>query len=238
MAAQDFQLHDQMELFAAGELSTQQRSELLRKLDQSPQSWRALALLLIEQREWEQQLGKDVFESAPKTETSSASNGALVQLADKPRPSHWAAWCSIAGGVLLLLGLWGLSRWDSDRGVLGIANQIGRQEAGQSNQALSSETPSRSIGKETVRDGVAGVIEWKGEFGTQVAPVFHSGDHAMDWIQSNPPQVDPRVKKAYFRAGWELVADRKLVSVRLSEGDQYTIPVDDIEYRYVGKEIF
>jgi hypothetical protein len=81
-------------------------------------------------------------------------------------------------------------------------------------------------------------MEWPGELGSKLLPVFHGLEVDAEWLESHPPQLDKRMTESLTRAGWQVNPSRHFVSIKLVDGEAFTIPVDDIQYRFVGRSVF
>ncbi|MEL6897468.1 MAG: hypothetical protein AAFP90_15295, partial [Planctomycetota bacterium] len=92
--------------------------------------------------------------------------------------------------------------------------------------------------KGDIRDGVVGYVRWIGKDGMRLSPVFQ-GDPTEDWLNENPPRVDENMERMLSRVGWKMQPERKFVSLRLLEsGDDFTIPMDDVSFRYIGQRLY
>lgn len=101
----------------------------------------------------------------------------------------------------------------------------------------NSVPPSQAT-PQAADDLIVGYVQWPSEIGMRLSPVFVGSEIDRDWLEANPPQVNQRVQRELSRAGWQAEPARRLVSVKLTGGASYTIPVDDVTLRYVGQQVF
>ena len=104
--------------------------------------------------------------------------------------------------------------------------------------AVGSQINGSQIGGNVIAGEPVGYVEWVGRFGPVQSPVFPREAIDKKWLQMNPPKISPRLQASMAEAGWRVAPARKLVSLRLSDGAEFMIPMDDLTYSYVGKEVF
>jgi hypothetical protein len=56
----------------------------------------------------------------------------------------------------------------------------------------------------------------------------------QEWLQKLPPAVPDDVMQAFNRTGHRIEQQTELVPVRLQDGRQLVVPVDQVKVHYVG----
>ncbi|MBU4272226.1 MAG: hypothetical protein KKE86_16105 [Planctomycetes bacterium] len=201
-----------------GQLSEQQRHDLLAGLDDEPSGWRRCALAFLESQCWKQALGAIARESLPPAEPAAAT---------RPPRSVWPGRLGTVSAMAasFMLAMW-LGWWVQQRhvGQHGIPTGIG--EIGEiAGNAVAK--PWRMVAVSTPGQG--------GEPG----PSFNLSAVERDnideqWLRSVPPAIPEEVLQALSRTGHEIQQRRELVSTPLEDGRRLVVPVDQVEVHYVG----
>ena len=228
----DQSILDGIELLVERELTDDACRELMSQVAQQPQYWKIMAVAFVEQ----QRMGRCIRDVAQSDGAVIAKPYSVPLTGTKRRPIPWASYAAIAASLLLLtiaVFSW-LDPIGSKRAE--VVPQISGSDA--SLDKVPDEVnlrPSKSL---SVARNVAGYVEWPGEAGSKLLPVFHGLEVDAEWLDSHPVQLDKHMMDSLTRAGWQVNPSRRFVSIKLVDGEVYTIPVDDIRYRFVGRNVF
>lgn len=247
----DFTLSERIELLAEGELSSDQRRQLIDDVDSEPTRWREVAFALMEQKRMHAAVRAVISEDradAPKRESAVASSP------DRGRKTLIESLGRVIGLAAVFLAVFSF-------GLAAGRNQAWRQAgastsslpvtqdltAAASGAASVSTTPvlahvdaQRGIGNEQAvnnQQGIVGYVHWQSRVGITRLPVF-DGSASEQWLAANPPRIDERLARVLARSGWQVTPARRLVSMQFDSGDTFTIPIDDLTYQYVGQQVF
>ncbi|HZN66266.1 MAG TPA: hypothetical protein VFB66_13335 [Tepidisphaeraceae bacterium] len=199
-----------------GELDEPRRTALLRSLDGTPDGWKRCALAFLEAQCWQQ---------AMRTSSGQARN-AVVSAA---RPTPWAMTLprrmfGLAAAVLLAFGVGFFARpgATSDRGRL----------AHNARSNHSDTSPALAFRPE-------GWLTTSDEDGRPVpVPLFAAAGGAEPPALSNQSAIPEYLRRQLEREGYEVRNARKLVSVALKDGRTATVPVETVQYRFVGQRVY
>ena len=56
------------------------------------------------------------------------------------------------------------------------------------------------------------------------------------WLREQPPTVPDYVRARWESEGYQVAERRRLMTVGLGDGREVSIPVDEVEVRYVGQQ--
>ena len=227
----DQSILDAIELLVERELSDETCRALMSKIELQPQYWKIMAVSFVEQ----QRIGHCIREVA-KGDGKAMSAQHAVSLDGSKRSSIWWASFGALAASLLLVAIIVSSSLDRIGFKQTVVVQTSGSDANQGEPSDKVDTP-RSTPFPVARN-VAGYMEWPGELGSKLLPVFHGLEVDADWLESHPPQLDKRMIESLTRAGWLVNPSRHFVSIKLVDGEAFTIPVDDIQYRFVGRSVF
>ena len=228
-------LIDQIELLVENELSAAERSLLLLRLDTQPEQWRNLALAFVEH----QVLRTSIQEVCCSSDPTEPAANSSAELPSRPQTSSSKInWLAIAASFLLVFAAgMGVGNWDRVPAIaLQQVDPAQSDSTEPSSGSLAEDRPAPAAGQ-NVSASVVGYVEWNGSFGKQLSPVFSGTEIDKEWLERNPPQVNEKLERSFARAGWRISPERRFVSLKLAEGKQFMIPMDDVSYRYVGREL-
>ena len=233
MAMAEFTLGERIELLVEGELSQEQRKELVRELDLDATRWREVAFAFMEQRK----ICVAVRDVISRDRLASRQTNALRQQpqpAQKPKPPSNRAIASllrITALAAVFLAVFSLGLASGRRNVSRVATT--------STPGLTNSRDTTPIVAPRIRDpqGIVGYVHWESRVGVRLLPVF-DGSASEQWLAENPPQIDERFERLLARSGWQVRPARRLVSMQFESGDTFTIPIDDLTYQYVGQKVF
>lgn len=232
----DFDLTDRIELLVEGELSADERRRVLDQCENQPSHWKTLAIALLEQQK--------LREAVRLSHESPRIRMAPEPTYTTPKRHRWTKLLGLAACVAIAF-TFGLKAGQGDSSDVSVADRTGAAEP-------TPNTPMRHIAGDSGmpddadsttpaplnKEGIVGYVKWTGSGGDpRLSPVF-VGEVDDQWLQEHPPQVDRQVQRMMSRAGWQVEPARRLVSVNLTSGDQFTIPMDDVQYRYIGRQVY
>lgn len=211
-----------------GELSQAAQQDLLRRLDESPGGWRAVALAFVEQH---------VFADASQelAEERLPPKPAAAQPELRARRIHWP---TVAAAVALGIGL-GLfggglvpphpsgapeTIVDADPEAVNPGGTIDEPEATEATQQQVVE-PVPVMSLEFASSDSAEEV-W-------TIPVYDPGDMSEDYWNVEDI-VPPEVRSVFSREGYLLDHHREFYSVPLDDGSRVAVPVDTVQVRYAG----
>lgn len=204
-----------------GQLSEQQRHDLLAGLDDEPDGWRRCALAFLESQCWKQTFGAITQESLPPAEPAVAT------------PPSRSAWPGRLGTVLAMAASFALAMWigwsiqQTRDGK--IARNVDRQPP------LSTDFPSGDSSAKPWRIVNVFAPGRDGKPGPSISlPAIERDRIDKQWLQSIPPAIPQNVREALARTGHQIKQRRELVPVPLKDGRQLVMPVDQIDVHYVG----
>jgi hypothetical protein len=231
-----------VDLLVDGELDESRRRELLLRLEEQPDGWRRCAMAFLEAQCWKRQMRSVVCRPA-----AGAAEG-------RTPAAHRTRWVegragtvlAMAASFLIALGLGTMLRDLANRG-----GQVGTETirlAGTDNGTKqpaaaplgrpdpqpkgSSRPDGLSDPWQLVTLGVDGGPDGQQQSIRLPARSMDAVDEA--WWNSLPRAMPRDVEEALQRAGHQVHQSRQFVPLRLEDGRQLVVPVDQIDVRYVG----
>jgi hypothetical protein len=210
-----------IERLATGTLEGPARRELFCWLENDPARWRRCALTLLECREMEQALGEwRALVPAPPA----------VRAWPPPVPSPrarrpWTRRLTLVAGLLIAFGL----------GVLARGARPARDEAivqaphnsPSSRNAIITQ-PNQQPGPNASADSPAPATDRTEPRNVAHAPAEREADDSL------PPYVRSQLEKH----GYRVDSQHKLVAVALPDGRSVKVPLDQLQFRYVGRRSY
>jgi hypothetical protein len=234
-----------------GELSEEERRELLVGLDGEPGGWRRCALAFLEGQCWKQAVGQ-VANLPPEQVGSLPDSPQVVGLPPRPR----SPWPRRAGTVLamaasFLAALWLVSWTRQARFGQGnvpsgmmrstdLANarpfgagpeQFDGGRANESSPGNLVSSPWRLVTLSTPASGSAPGRSLR-------LPAIERDSLDDDWVRNLPPAIPDEVLQALVRTGHQVQQRRELVPVPLEDGRRLVVPVDQVEVHYTGNRAY
>jgi hypothetical protein len=228
-----------------GALSTQDRSALLRRIDESPELWRVVALQFLEDQTLRSVLGTeatggqhvvaiqvqgDVMDDAVASKaslTETRSNHPLVSepatkipaSAEANVPRGWAAakWLAVAATVFAILGAYQAGN-QAGRG------RIERQAPQQSGLADSFMKPEGRL-LMPGGDSSENMLE---------IPVFQVPQIDPSWVQAPLPEKWENYREALRRDGLDLQLETEVIEGKLPDGRHLIVPVRSVRIERRG----
>lgn len=206
-----------------GQLSEEQRRELLTSLDNEPGGWRRCAMAFLEAQCWKEALGKFVAEES-----------SLPITAEKSEPARWP------GRIVTLTAMaasFVLAMWIGWRVQNG--NVVDPGNGGLGNIAQNTApTPSSLNQSPSTKPWEVVTVSAPGSDGRPGAsfnvPARERETVDKQWLESVLPPIPAEVREALARTGHEVKQRREVVPVPMKDGRQLVMPVDKVDVRYVG----
>jgi hypothetical protein len=224
-----------------GELTDDQRRDLLASLDDMPGGWRRCALAFLEAQAWTDEFGELLGERTSEPPAAASTRGSW-------KPRRWGAFFAVAASVLVAFALGAVLRdafTDRDltvgpdqRGmVASLPSEVGpaarvENQGEAARPGVVEGAPRGSGGWHTVTLAVDQGPEQEPEL-VQI-PVRQWDDVDDPWPEGLAPAVPPQLLEGLKRAGVRFRQDRRLVPIRLEDGRQLVLPVDQVEVGYDG----
>ena len=197
-----------------GELDDTRRAALLRSLDGTPDGWKRCALAFLEAQAWQQAM-RAAPGHARTTHSPSAARPSLML----PRRT-----LGLAAAVLIAFGVGFFARTDTSR------------DSGRPSLAASTNHTGLALGADFRPDGWLTTSDGNGR--TVPVPLFAAAGGADAHALSDQPAIPEYLRQQLEREGYEVRNARKLVSVALKDGRTATVPVETVQYRFVGHRVY
>ena len=198
-----------------GGLSGPERCDLLLRLDADPEGWRRCALAFLEDQAWRQALGAHLSASLP----------APVRVARRPGRSRLRR-ASLAASLLAATFAGGFA----SRGLVGPGPVSVITQAKPPSPVNPPSRAIREVGSFELVDASAG------ETPPQRFPIRSGPGLDERWLREQPPTVPDYVRARWESEGYQVAERRRLMTVGLGDGREVSIPVDEVEVRYVGQQ--
>ena len=201
-----------------GELDEGERQRLLLSLDAEPDGWRRCALAFLEAQALQQ-----AFRSAPARAGTDVKHLTWPDRQGSRRVPRRLL--SLAAVVLIAFGVGFVTAPVRHPGA---AHRDGTNPAGTKSEGLHQSGgafPATWL-MTSDRDGRAVPI-----------PLFPAGGAETSPLATQPA-IPEYVRRQLERQGYEVRNDRKLVSVALKDGRTATVPVETVQYRFVGQRVY
>jgi hypothetical protein len=219
-----------------GELSEEERRELLAGLDDEPGGWRRCALAFLQAQCWRQSLGTFVFGEGieQKRPVAAAAPAALPQMRRSPWPSRLGTAAAMAASFLAALWLGSLSQQTQvaqspDSG--GNATPIASENKGIPPEIRPAADPWHMVNVSSLGRGS------QPGFSMNV-PAIERDNLDEQSLRSVPPAIPDNVAQALSRTGHKVQQRREFVPVSLEDGRQLIMPVDHVDIHYVGNRTY
>ncbi len=205
-----------------GELSEQERRQLLEGLDRQPGGWRRCALAFLEAQCWKQTFAADSRPSSlPKIEAPAAR---------LPR----SRWTHRVGTALAMAASFLIVFW--------IGSFAERTMLDRSAGPLAQNEPPRAVGH--AAPDAAGSKPWQmvtlaSPSGSKIRmPAAERNRLDPQWLDALPSAVPDDVLQAFNRTGHQVQQRRELVPIPLGDGRQMVVPVDQVDVHYTGNTTY
>ncbi len=214
-----------------GELSETERRELLLRFDARGDSWRRLALAFIEIQVWGLEF---------KAMRSAAATA--IERVPQSNQRRWSLGKSLllVATILLALGLgFGLGwAWPTATHAT-IVDHKGQPNIeiplkGEDRIGQQREIPAPPV--ETVKF----ILDDRpaNDVGQIDLPLVDVVDLDPNWLQQQQPVVPRHIRQILERIGHQVDVRRSFYQLRLHDGREIVVPVDDVEVKLVGHQAF
>jgi hypothetical protein len=199
-----------------GELDEARRAALLQSLDTAPDGWKRCALAFLEAQAWQQAMRTSPVQA--RTPVFSATpTGRQMMLSRRV--------LGLAAAVLIAFGIGFLAR-------PGAGPDMGRGTHAAHSGKDTDPSPALAFRPD-------GWLTTSDEDGRPVpVPLFAATGGAERPALSDQPAIPEYLRRQLEREGYEVRNDRKLVSVALKDGRTATVPVETVQYRFVGQRVY
>ena len=232
-----------LDLLVDSELDEARRRDLLLRLEREPDGWRRCALAFLEAQSLRQEMGAIVPGPALKPPGAEAARPATPRTAGRRRWLDGRAGTVLAMAVsfLIALGLGTLLRDFATRsgssvpepGQLAATDQDSREQTIDPNRGLRPQ-PETSGPWQLVNIGRPGGPDGAGQSIQLPACQRDSIDEA--WLNSFPRAMPEDVQQALRRTGHQIHQSRQFLPLRMKDGRQLVVPVDQVDVHYVGNQ--
>jgi hypothetical protein len=216
-----------------GELSEEERRQLLAGLDNEPGGWRRCALAFLEAQCWKESFAG--WAGKPEQKQTPAARQAVQH---KKRPSPWAGRVGMFAAVAatFFAAMWigsAFRDWRGRPGGNAVQNVSG--EAVATNTGLPQTSPTPRPEPVVNPWQVVTVSSPNGPNGRAINLPAQERERVDEQWQKTPAAIPSDVMQALARTGHQVKQQRELVPVSLQDGRQMVMPVDQVDVHYVGR---
>lgn len=219
-----------------GELTSDERRALLRRLDEEPEGWRRCALAFLEAQALRESLGSLADElRAPRRESrvepvEVASRPQRLAAASPRRFDMLGMFLAAAASFLIAFflgvnsgGFTGSPVTPASSGVAQLAGTAPPSGAGSAFEALPVEWNSLPL-----------VVNANGQAHEMQVPVAMGPQADVTLLEEHPQRLPDALERSLRRQGYEVDYDRQLVDMPLEDGRRAVLPVDNVRVQFVG----
>ena len=219
-----------------GELTDDQRRQLLTKLDAQSDGWRRCALAFLEAQSWEKEFR--AMTAAPVQETA---------VRPAPAKSTWlqsrmASVLAVAASFVVAFGLGLASRGISLTDGFAPRQVAQQQPLPQAEQPRtdSPDAPRVDEGPRPQWDSVTVSLDGDQDGQLEAVDVPFATGEGIDeqWLRNQPSPLPPQVLRALERLGHQVERQRAYVPIELDDGRRVVVPVDQFDVHFVGQRNF
>lgn len=233
-------LQTEIDCLVDGEASAAEQQSLLRRLDETDDGWRRLALGFVEAQAWGTEL-RSLSESA---EPQSVSPVADTPAAPPLQTSRSPGWVTVAltAAVMLVVGLLAgmeLRVNPVPEGGL-IADSTGQSQSGEEGETSENEDgfpiPPRELGPgnaEPQTEFVELVLNEEPGLARTVSVPIHSNGNLDRVLNASESILSPGLREFLDNRGHQLFEERGLIPVELPDGRLAVIPVRQVQLRHM-----
>ncbi len=228
---------EEIDWLVEGELSANQREELISRMDSDPSTWKRCAIAFMEQQALVRTLKSlDLDDRVPESVARFNSNTEL-----KLAKGSWKAWHWVLAGVLagvMFLAGYSLRQAPAvdtmaDVELAPKANEVQPVDR-QIELALTQTVQRLNLGN----GKVIALLATGQKEGAQFIPILES-EVLIERLRSLPPfQVPQKLAKNLVNSGYQLQPNRQFLSVDNGDGTNEVIPLNVLDCQFVGKSIF
>jgi hypothetical protein len=215
-----------------GELTADERRELLQSFDQRPEGWRRCALAFLEAQSWREELGQVARGSAAATRETKS----LVPSVGVSRKSMWttgAMWLAMAAGLLVAFGLGTMRR---EPGQM-VANNSGVSADQVASTPATSNAPAQSKSKQG--DAVTLFVRDEGGRMNPVrVPLVDASTLDKELGVQFKTGVPDDVRSQLKSDGYAVQTKRQYAPLWLENGRPMILPVEDTKIVPVSNRVY
>jgi hypothetical protein len=229
-----------LDLLVDGELTDEQERALLARLDDLPDGWRRCALALLESRCWQRAAG--VMTHAWHNNDHNRQPAAARRLGSPWRAQPWMSALLIAATFVLAFGIGNLFPRRGDRSGGGpLVQPSTSTRPGGPDTALTqihnAPADPRAGQVEAPADRYLGNVRFVNEAGGEIdVPVYDWNQQAAEELlyRSQPlsPELVRQLKRHHVRSS------RSYLPVRLQDGREVVVPVQEVDIMPVGGTVY
>ena len=245
----------ELDLLAEGELTGPERDELMARMDRHPDAWRRCALTLLETRLLAEAIAGPASRELGEQKITPTATSLPTGTVKKVTTRHsWnqTAWQAIAATVLVAVGIWAGQVWQTIQ-VAALpprADHSPREtqpsEGHILDRARVTENDIQRARMETllalddlqVQDAkIVAMVNVSNETVSDLVPLVVSSELQKHWLHHRPAKPQPDFIKNANRLGWDVTQQRQLLSVQIPNQPSQIVPIDWLNYRFVGLPI-
>ena len=242
-----------LDLLVDGELDEARRRELLLRLEREPDGWRRCALAFLEaqslSREMKSLVRRPPRKDTPKGGSQTSEVAATSEVSAGIGQTARRRWLdgragtvlAMAASFLIALGLGTLLRDFATRSKSNVvepgqlvATDPGSGERGIDRTPGLPPEPEASGPWQLVNLDMHGGPEGAG--GSIQLPACQRDSIDDAWLRSFPQAMPRDVQQALRRSGHRVHQSRQLMPLRMKDGRQLVVPVDQVDVHYVGNQ--
>jgi hypothetical protein len=218
-----------------GELTEEERRELLASLDDESGGWRRCALAFLQSQCW-----RDSFAAMMRQGIPGTADVKATRASHSPWPGRLGTILAMAASFLVALWVGSLlqqarvGHFAAPSGPMGeVARTVSGRE--QPDRSLAGGAPNAPSASSPWRMVTVSSPAGSPRPGASVSlPAVERDNVDEHWLRSLPPAMSDNVVQAFNRTGHQVEQHRELVPVPLQDGRQVVVPVDQVDVHYVG----
>lgn len=221
-----------------GELPRDEYEQLLRSFEQHPEGWRRCALAFLESQAWQRELSviRDIPATVSLPEADPSVGGACQPAkADRAKASfNWIPILAVAATFLIAFALGLRFRGSVLSSGAGLVPNDLVENSGEPNSETMPEQPIVSgagLSANAVPDNVMLVVDpGDGSNGQPIeVPVIDWSPEHERMLTEPSISIPPEVQRMLRGLGHEFQSRRQVVPLRLEDGRQILVPVEQLE---------
>ena len=229
-----------------GELDRAQRRRVLCKLDEQPNQWRTVALALLEEQEFQRELGPQTKTLVAPLDSRSASNAVVDSSLAKSDATNGSAnrWLGLALAASLLIGLgfvggnWLASQFENKTSPIAkVAGPTIATTESKPAMPLANESAERdfaslkpvgqlSFTSDTTSNASGNSIQ---------VPMYEAAPEQLSQMLLSQQQQMQQWNDQLRRRGFELDWRPEMIESRLPDGRAVVVPIQQVHVRSLGQ---
>ncbi|MCA9185032.1 MAG: hypothetical protein R3E01_34945 [Pirellulaceae bacterium] len=209
-----------------GELPEQERSRLLRQLDEIPDGWRQCALAFLESQCLDEVLGDIGKDAVVPAEPETKLGIHVDSPSSRTRRPDAVKWLAIAACIAFAFAAGVFSR-STPRGSTRTDNHVAAYDPGQVQGDVIAQQDLHATGDR---------YEVQGE--APIAAPKRLVDDTSSWDSLANDVVPPEVRSSLRRLGHDVQTKRRLMPMVSGEGQQFVVPYDEVQIVPVAGPVY